>query len=291
MIDQRNDKEHHRGKQRRSSSQTVQAIDEIECIGDRNHPQNRERQVDKPGQRVGKDHRQIENPHSAGEKHGPGKRLHSKLQIGTGTAEVVIDAETKNQTSGDIDAEKHLWRVSVEQTWEYERESQPQAQSDREREKNSDAPQSGQRRLMDMPSIRGRRNPAAAVRHVSHLTRRCERDAQREGKQRKKQNGQNQSPPWAETFRISAGRRSPDVSVNCFRTGFPHLSSAVSNVRSLVSKTIQPVAENEQRLWEVFAINFDATTWEKRALGARFDARRVLDSCHASILETGYAGA
>ena len=52
------------------------------------------------------DQRQIENAHSAGEEHRSGDRLHGKLQIRTCAAEIVVDAETKNQAGRNIDTEK-----------------------------------------------------------------------------------------------------------------------------------------------------------------------------------------
>ena len=52
------------------------------------------------------DQRQIENAHSAGKEHHRGDRLHRKLQIRAGAAEIIVDAETKNQAGGNINMEK-----------------------------------------------------------------------------------------------------------------------------------------------------------------------------------------
>ena len=175
MIDQGDDKKHHRRKQGRSGGQTIQAIDQIEGVGDRNHPQHREGQPDKPGQRVVEDQRQIENAHSTGEEHGSGDRLHGKLQIRTCAAEIIVDAKTKNQAGGNIDTEKRGRSESIDQAGKYEGEPQPHAQADRESQENRHAPQTGKRGLVDMPSVLRRGNPASAGCHVSHFTCRHKR--------------------------------------------------------------------------------------------------------------------
>ena len=90
-------------------------------------------------------HRQIENPHSAGEQHGSGDRLHGKFQIRAGAAEIVVDAETENQAGRNIDAEKHGGSESLDQPRKYEGEPQPHAQADRESQKYRDSPQTRKR--------------------------------------------------------------------------------------------------------------------------------------------------
>src|SRR5450631_348115 len=172
MIDQRYDKKYHHRKQGRSGSQTIQTIDEIEGIGDRHHPQDRQRQSYEPGQRVvTEDQGQIENAHSAEEEHHSGNRLHSKFQIRTCSAEIIVDAETENQTGRNINAEERVESESFAQAGKDEGEPQPYAQADRESQKNRYSPQTGKRGLVNMPSISRYRHPASAGCQVSHFAR------------------------------------------------------------------------------------------------------------------------
>src|SRR5208282_701656 len=162
MIDQRDDKKHHGRKQGRSSGQPIQAIDEIEGVGNREHPQYRERQPDEPGQGVGKDQRQIENAHSACEEHGAGNRLHAKLQVWTCAVDIIVDAETKNQAGRNINTEKRSGGESIDQPGKYKGKPQPYGQADRESQENCYASQAGKRDLVNMPSVSRYGNPASA---------------------------------------------------------------------------------------------------------------------------------
>ena len=109
-----------------------------------------------------------------------GDRLHGKLQIRTCAAEIVVDAETKNQAGRNIDAEKRGGSESIDQAGKYQGEPQPQAQADRESQENRYAPQTGKRGLVDMPSVSRHGNPASAGCQVSHFTRSHKRQSQRE---------------------------------------------------------------------------------------------------------------
>src|SRR5271154_1316275 len=123
MIDQGNDKKHHSREQRRTGGQAIEAVDEIEGVGDRNHPQYGERQSDEPGQRARtEDQRQIEDAHSSGKQHRRRNRLYGKLQVRAGAVKIVVDTQTKNQAGRNIDTKKSSRSKSLDEAGKYEGE-------------------------------------------------------------------------------------------------------------------------------------------------------------------------
>src|SRR5271155_4151264 len=128
------------------------------------------------------DQRQIENAHSAGEKHCTGDRLHRKLQIGTCTPKIVVNAKTKNEASRNINAKESCRSDSRDQAGKNKRERQPHAQADGKSQEYRDASQTWKWRFVNVPSILRHVNPPSAGCQVSHFTRSYKRQSQRERK-------------------------------------------------------------------------------------------------------------
>ena len=135
--------------------------------------------------------------------------------------EIVVNAETKNQASWDVDVEKGGWGKSLKQPREDEREEQPHAQTEGEGQEDCDATQPGKRRFMDMATVPREGNPSSARGHVSHLARRHKRHSQRERKYTKEQERQTPTSLPAETSGISGQARRTDSPSLPSRRSFP----------------------------------------------------------------------
>ncbi len=83
VADQRNHEDHQGGKQRGTSRQSVQSINQVKGVGDTQDPQNGEWKPHKPGKMVpAEQDRQIQNAQSARKQHDAGQHLHLNLKYG-----------------------------------------------------------------------------------------------------------------------------------------------------------------------------------------------------------------
>ena len=106
-------KGHHKNHQSReqggTGGQTIEAIDQIKCVGDGQNPQNRAGQSNKPGQIVvAEQHRDVDDPQAAHEQHGRGNALHRELEIRTSSVEVVVHPQQKDECRGHEDYQQGL---------------------------------------------------------------------------------------------------------------------------------------------------------------------------------------
>src|SRR5208283_2617112 len=100
-----------RRKQGRTCSQTIQAVNQVERVGDGQDPQNGERQTNEPRQFVlTEQDGDIQNAQAANEEQSGCERLNSELDVGADRVKVVVDAEKKNDRRRHQNREHSLQR-------------------------------------------------------------------------------------------------------------------------------------------------------------------------------------
>src|SRR5580704_14773049 len=97
MIHQRHDKDGDSGKQRRPRGQTVDAVDQVECVSDRQNPEKRQGKIDKPWQvTVSKQRREMKKTEAPSEKYQSCKGLNHYFLVRPESANVVPNTEEQD---------------------------------------------------------------------------------------------------------------------------------------------------------------------------------------------------
>ena len=166
---QRDYKRHEGGEQGGTGRQTVEAVDQVEGVGDGQDPQNRERQAHEPWQlMLAEEHGDIENAKTAHEQHGGGQRLHGELDVGADGVKIVIESQQENEGCRHQDGQQGLQRKRRVQARNVSgQERQPRNMLSEKEMKMATPPRRGRGWSADafpekesQPSRAGRRNPA-----------------------------------------------------------------------------------------------------------------------------------
>ena len=112
-VQQRNYECHKGGEQCRTCRQTVQTIDQVESVGDGQHPQNRQRQSHKPWQlMLTEQYGDVQNAKTTHEQHGGRDTLDREFDIGADSVEIVIHSQQENEGGGHQNGQQSLQRKS-----------------------------------------------------------------------------------------------------------------------------------------------------------------------------------
>ena len=97
-MEQRHHERHQSREQGRSGGQTIEAVNQVERVGDGQNPHHGECPAYEPGQTVlAEQHRDVDDPQTTHEQHGGGDALHGKLEVRTDAAEIVVYTEQKDE--------------------------------------------------------------------------------------------------------------------------------------------------------------------------------------------------
>ena len=100
-IQERDDKDDHRGEQSRSGRQAVESVDQVEGVGDCENPDHRGGETDVPREdAVAEQHWDVHDAETAEIQHGGGNSLHREFDVGADAAKIVVDTEQEDDSRG-----------------------------------------------------------------------------------------------------------------------------------------------------------------------------------------------